>query len=93
MIYVIMKSVVKEGKLVEYKQLSAKMVEETKKEAGCVFYESCEAIDNPNSQTVIEKWESQEALDAHMKTAHFTEIVPKLRELRESSEMSKYKEA
>lgn len=93
MIFVVSKSVVKQDKVNEYKLLTVKLIEETRKEAGCISYDLCEHIENPNILTFIEKWESKEHLDAHMKTTHFTEIVPKLKELRESAELSIYREA
>ena len=93
MIFVVSKSIVKADKVAEYKQQVVRLIEETRKEAGCISYDLCESIDNPNILTFIEKWESKEHLDAHMKTAHFTEIVPLLKDLRESSELSIYKEA
>lgn len=92
MIFVVSKSIVKEGKTVEYKQQTVRLIEETRKEAGCISYDLCEDLDNPNILTFIEKWENKQFLDAHMKTAHFVEIVPKLKDLRESSELSIYKE-
>jgi quinol monooxygenase YgiN len=81
MIFVVSKSIVKEGKVAEYKQ-----------QVGCISYDLCEDIDNPNILTFIEKWENKQYLDAHMKTAHFVEIVPKLKDLRESSDLSIYKQ-
>jgi quinol monooxygenase YgiN len=93
MIFVVSKSIVKEGKTAEYKQLTVKLIEETRKEAGCISYDLCENIDNSNILTFIEKWEDKQSLDTHMKTTHFMEIVPKLKDLRESSELSIYKEA
>jgi quinol monooxygenase YgiN len=92
MIFVVSKSIVKEGKLAEYKQKTVHLIEETRKEVGCISYDLCEDIDNPNILTFIEKWEDKMSLDAHMKTTHFVEIVPKLKDLRESSELSIYKE-
>ena len=93
MIFVVSKSIVKEDKVAEYKQQVVRLIEETRKESGCISYDLCEDMDHPNILTFIEKWESRHHLDLHMKTAHFVEIVPKLRDLRESSELSIYKEA
>ncbi len=92
MIIVVSKSILIEGKTNEYKQQASKLIEKTRKEAGCISYDLCEDINNINILTFIEKWEDKKALDAHMKTAHFVEIVPKLKELRESSELNIYKE-
>lgn len=90
MIIVVSKSEIREGKLEEYKGIAARLVEETRKEAGCISYDLCQDVDNSNILTFVEKWESMQALDAHMQTPHFTEIVPKLREMRVSSELNKY---
>jgi quinol monooxygenase YgiN len=92
MIFVVSKSIVKEDKVAEYKQQVVRLIEETRKEEGCISYDLCEDIDNHNILTFIEKWENKQYLDAHMKTAHFIEIVPKLKDLRESSELSIYKQ-
>ncbi|MDF2593212.1 MAG: antibiotic biosynthesis monooxygenase [Clostridia bacterium] len=92
MIFVVSKSIVKADKTAEYKQQAVRLIEETRKEDGCISYDLCEGIDNPNILTFIEKWETKQHLDAHMKTAHFTEIVPLLKDLRETAELSIYKE-
>lgn len=92
MIFVVSKSIVKADKIAEYKQQVVRLIEETRKESGCISYDLCQDIDMPNILTFIEKWESKQHLDAHMKTAHFLEIVPMLKDLRESSELSIYKE-
>jgi quinol monooxygenase YgiN len=92
MIFVVSKSIVEEGKVAEYKQQTVKLIEETRKEKGCIAYDLCEDMDNPNILTFIEKWEDKKSLDAHMKTAHFLEIVPKVKALRESAELNIYKE-
>lgn len=92
MIFVVSKSIVKADKIAEYKQQVVRLIEETRKESGCISYDLCQDIDNSNILTFIEKWESKQHLDAHMKTAHFMEIVPMLKDLRESSELSIYKE-
>jgi quinol monooxygenase YgiN len=34
--------------------------------------------EHPELLTMIEEWESREALDAHLHAAHFTRIVPQL---------------
>lgn len=92
MIFVVSKSMVREDKVAEYKQQVVRLIQETRKEEGCISYDLCEDMDNPNILTFIEKWEDKQALDLHMKTVHFMEIVPKLRELRESAELNIYRE-
>ena len=43
---------------------------------GCIRYELCRDVSNPLNFVMLEEWEDQASLDAHMKAAHFTETVP-----------------
>lgn len=43
--------------------------------------------------TFIEEWSDQEAIDAHMASAHFMRLVPKSNERIVSSEVQLYKKA
>lgn len=45
---------------------------------GCIEYAIFQDLSDPQIITLVEEWESQEALDKHMKATHFKEIVPKL---------------
>jgi len=63
--------------------LAKELVVETRKEQGCISYELCQNKDKANHVVVIEEWESQAILDAHMETPHFTDLVPKLQALTE----------
>lgn len=81
MIVVIAKCIVAEGKVDEFVKVATPLVEETRKEAGNISYEIIQSASNPMEVAFLEKWESQEILDLHMKTPHFTSIVPLLGEL------------
>ncbi len=79
MIKVVAKQFVVAGKLDEFLPLAKILVEETnKKDAGCIAYEMYQDLSNPLVVTVIEEWESDTALDAHMKSTHFLELIPKI---------------
>lgn len=79
MVYVVAKNFVKEGNLDEFLALGKVVVEETKKkDAGNVSYGMYQDLSDPLSVTVLEQWESQEALDSHMKSKHFLEGIPKM---------------
>ena len=93
MIVVVAKSIVKPDQIETYKHTTARLIEETRKETGCISYDLFQDTNNPNILTFIEKWENKQYLELHMNTAHFKEIVPMLRDLRESSEMNIYTEA
>jgi quinol monooxygenase YgiN len=92
MIKVVARAAVKSDKVEDYIKLASQLAAETRKETGCISYELCQDIKNSTILTFIEEWESQEALDKHMKSKHFVEIVPKMGQLREGdSEVNIYK--
>jgi quinol monooxygenase YgiN len=53
---------------------ASRMTAETHKEAGCIQYHFYTDIDDPNVLHVFEEWESDEALNAHLKTPHMAEF-------------------
>jgi quinol monooxygenase YgiN len=84
MLKIVVKSYIKADKLDEYLALTKTLVEETNKnDVGCIRYELFQAIDNPQIMTMIEEWESQEALDKHSSSKHFLEIIPQLGQFNE----------
>lgn len=93
MIKVVAKQYVKAGSLDEFLPMAQKLVEETnKKDAGCIKYEMYQDLSDPLTVTVIEEWESESALDAHMKSAHFTDLIPKIGALCDKpAEINMYK--
>ena len=63
----------------EFLTLAKEMVEKTNKlDAGCVRYELCRDLGDPLHFMMQEEWTSQEALDKHIKSAHFVELIPKM---------------
>jgi len=72
---VVAKSEIKDGQIEAYQKLSAELVHETRKERGCVSYELFQDVQHHNIFTFIEAWENQDALDRHMKSAHFQRII------------------
>jgi len=47
-------------------------------DAGCIKYELCRNVNEPQRFFMLEEWENQESLDAHMNSAHFTTLIPKM---------------
>lgn len=90
MIIIVAKSVIKEGKTEEFKALVKELIEESRKELGCISYNLNEDINNKNVLTFIEEWKDKESIELHNNSTHFTTIVPKLGELREQSEVNLY---
>jgi quinol monooxygenase YgiN len=50
----------------------------SRQEPGCILYDVCRAQADPDVLLVLEEWESQEALDAHMATPHFQEFIGRI---------------
>lgn len=80
MIKVVAKKLVNEGKLEVVISLYEQLVQATRKEEGCIKYELYQDEKEPRILAVIEEWESKEALAIHMKSEHFTRIVPMIGE-------------
>ncbi|MGH4121945.1 MAG: putative quinol monooxygenase [Clostridium sp.] len=92
MITIVAKNSIKQGKTEEFKLLAEKLINESRKESGCISYNLYEDSNNCNILTFIEQWENSEAIKLHNNSEHFTSIVPKFAELKESqSEINLYK--
>jgi quinol monooxygenase YgiN len=76
-----------------------KLVPEVRAEKGCIEYGPmvdvpCEfATPRPNVVTMVEKWESVEALQAHLKTPHMAEFRRQTEPLRISLSLQVLKSA
>lgn len=92
MITIVAKSVIKQGRIDEYKLLTERLINESRKEKGCISYNLYQDTKNCNILTFIEEWENDEVIKIHNNSQHFTSIVPKFADLRESiSEINLYK--
>jgi PTH1 family peptidyl-tRNA hydrolase len=78
MIAVYAKGIVSDNNIKEFINYASELIYETRKEEGVVSYELIRGVDNKNLFAFFEKWESKDALDAHMNTEHFKSIVPKM---------------
>ncbi|MFC0240056.1 putative quinol monooxygenase [Rhodopseudomonas telluris] len=45
-------------------------IAETRKEKGCISYESHISINDPDTFVVVERWESRQDLNAHARAPH-----------------------
>ncbi len=54
------------------------LIEPSRAEAGCLLYDVCRDKDDATKLLVLEEWESQAALDAHMETPHFKAFIDKV---------------
>jgi quinol monooxygenase YgiN len=73
---VIAEAIAKQGKGDELKELLRGLVQATRAEAGCKYYELFES-NVPGVFLFNEFWKSQAHLDAHAASSHFAEIFGK----------------
>lgn len=92
MITIVAKKIIKQGKVEEFKALVEELINESRKEEGCIAYNLYEDINNPNILTFIEEWRSEEDIKLHNKSEHYTNIVPKGADFQEGkTEINLYK--
>ena len=67
------------GNLPELRELLATQVNLSRKEPGCVRFEALQSESNPGTFIIVERWQSQAALDEHRKARAITTVyVPKI---------------
>lgn len=81
MLKVVAKNFADPKHLDEILKLSRELVELTRGEPGCVSYGVYQDTEHPELLTMIEEWESREALETHLNSAHFMRIVPQMGKL------------
>jgi quinol monooxygenase YgiN len=71
----------KPGKEREAEEAFAALVEPTHGEEGCILYALHRGVDDPLRLAFVERWESREALDAHLGSPHVQGVLSRLAEL------------
>lgn len=67
MIFVVAKLTLKPGKNAVFMEGWAELIEEYRKEPGCIMYHVGRVINNENLWYMISQWESKELYDQHLK--------------------------
>lgn len=89
MILLIAKNTVQEGKQQEFVALAKKMIENTRQEEGCIYYDLVADQNDEQVYFFIEKYKDEQAVEYHRSTDYFQTIVPQLGALRvKPSELS-----
>ena len=78
MIKVIAKFFVDQNKIDQFIKLSKELIENTRKESGCIKYELFEDTTKNTIFSIIEEWENTQVLENHFNSKHFTKIIPQL---------------
>ncbi len=76
MIKVVANHIVLESRIDEFLEAGRQMIEVSSNDAGNVHYTLNRNIQRENEFAIIEMWESQEALAAHMESDHFKKYAP-----------------
>ena len=63
--------IAKQDKIEELKTLLKTMVQASKDEKGCLFYEICQVNSQKEKFVVLESWENEASLDGHKISAHY----------------------
>ena len=69
------------GKEAEGLEAFEALVEPTHGEQGCILYALHRGVDDPAQLAFIERWESREALDAHLESPHIKAVLERVEEL------------
>ncbi len=72
---------IKPGKEEEALEAFKALVEPTHREEGCILYSLHRGVDDPGRLTFIERWESRELLDAHLRSDHVSALLQRADEL------------
>ena len=87
----IVKKLIKEGRVNEAIKLYGELVKLSRKEEGCIEYGLYQDPKDTRILIIIEEWENKEVLDKHSNSEHFKRLVPMIGELTEKMlDMSKY---
>lgn len=87
MIKTIARHVIKEAYIDQYQALAKELVNETRKESGCIAY--C-LNQNPADKRIhcfMEAFKDQTAVETHGASAHFKRIVPQFAEMFDEPEL------
>ena len=83
MVTITAKLAAKKGKESDLKGILTTLIAPTRKEKGCILYVLHESAQKPGTFMFYEQWQSQDHLDAHMKTAHFLSAAEAMVDLLE----------
>lgn len=88
---IVSKSVIKAEFVDSFLDTVTELIEKSRKEPGCISYDLYNDKNNRYVFTFIEQWADENAIKMHNESEHFKTIVPKLSQMRESSELNIYK--
>ena len=85
MIHILASFEVKNDKLSDFIKLCNELIKESRAEEGCVSYHLQQNTEKENHLVFVEEWKSNEDIEKHNASGHFTRIVPLLVEMCENA--------
>lgn len=80
----------KPGKEGDARRAFERLIEPTHTEPGCILYALHQGADDPARLAFIERWASREDLEAHLKSDHVADVLQRVDELFETSDITVY---
>ena len=84
MIKIVAKVLIKEGMVDAFVASAKTLVEASQKDEGNIFYTLNVSVENPRQFAILECWDNQAALDAHMQADHFKAAMAGMAEVAET---------
>lgn len=78
MIRVVARDHLAPGKKAEALEIYRPLIEKTRSQKGCIMYTLNESTSDPNALCMLECWETEEDIQAHISDKEFIETVGKL---------------
>lgn len=76
MIKVVAKNFIAKDNLAQCIELVQELAQASRQDAGCISYEMYQDTTDETIMTMIETWESEGDLQAHINSPHFKKLVP-----------------
>ena len=73
MIYVVATLKIRPGSLPQVLEGARKVIAETNKEQGCIYYDMFQSVTEPETLVFVERWETMDNLASHGKSAHMAD--------------------
>jgi len=73
---------VQQGRADEFFHCAAGFIERARKDAGCIFYEIYQMVDDRCEFYLLEQWQSEEHFNRHLSTGHAKDFESKVREMQ-----------
>ncbi len=83
MITIISDNIIAQQKQQLFLSIVKQLVEESRKEKGCISYTLHQNTENPLHFCIMEQWEDENAIQQHNQTNHFKTLVPQMKDCRE----------